>query len=165
MVMNFGPINQRGGEKRLNVIFSRARHHMAVISSIRRRAITNDYNDGAAALKNFLHYAECASRGELDFARTVLESLNPLTRKQLAPTRERDAVADQLAAALRERGFTVDEQVGQSRFRCDLGVRSPDGRRYAAGVLIDTARHYANPDIAERCVTQPRILRASIGLI
>lgn len=26
--MNFGPINQRGGDKRLNVIFSRARHHM-----------------------------------------------------------------------------------------------------------------------------------------
>ncbi|EEF59341.1 AAA domain-containing protein [Pedosphaera parvula] len=35
MLMNFGPINQRGGEKRLNVIFSRAKHHMAVISSIR----------------------------------------------------------------------------------------------------------------------------------
>ena len=35
MLMNFGPINQRGGEKRLNVIFTRARHHMAVVSSIR----------------------------------------------------------------------------------------------------------------------------------
>src|SRR5262249_2860690 len=42
MLMNFGPINQRGGEKRLNVIFSRARHHMAVVSSIRHTAITND---------------------------------------------------------------------------------------------------------------------------
>ena len=61
--MNFGPINQRGGEKRLNVIFSRARHHMAVVSSIRHDAITNDYNDGAAALKNFLHYAEHLSGG------------------------------------------------------------------------------------------------------
>src|SRR5262249_26223895 len=43
MLMNFGPINQRGGEKRLNVIFSRARHHMVVVSSIRHQAITNDY--------------------------------------------------------------------------------------------------------------------------
>ena len=34
MVMNFGPINQDGGEKRLNVIFSRARVHMAIVSSI-----------------------------------------------------------------------------------------------------------------------------------
>jgi hypothetical protein len=41
MLMNFGPINQRGGEKRLNVIFSRARHRMAVVSSIQADAITN----------------------------------------------------------------------------------------------------------------------------
>src|SRR4030095_5443832 len=54
MLMNFGPINQRGGEKRLNVIFSRAKHHMAIVSSIRHRDITNDYNDGANSFKNFL---------------------------------------------------------------------------------------------------------------
>ena len=30
MLMNFGPINQTGGEKRLNVAFSRAKQHMAV---------------------------------------------------------------------------------------------------------------------------------------
>ena len=35
MRMNFGPINQRGGEKRLNVAFSRAKHHMCLVSSIR----------------------------------------------------------------------------------------------------------------------------------
>ena len=34
MLMNFGPINQSGGERRLNVAFSRAKHHMAVVSSI-----------------------------------------------------------------------------------------------------------------------------------
>jgi len=35
MIMNFGPINRKGGEKRLNVIFSRAKKHMAIISSIK----------------------------------------------------------------------------------------------------------------------------------
>ena len=160
MLMNFGPINQRGGEKRLNVIFSRARHHMAVVSSIRHHAITNDYNDGAAALKNFLHYAECSSRGEQRLARSVLESLNPLTRKQLAHSGGTDAVILQLAAALRGRGFAVDEHVGQSRFRCDLAVRTSDARHYCLGIIVDTAGHYANPNVAERCVTQPGILRA-----
>src|SRR6185295_15496871 len=57
MLMNFGPINQKGGEKRLNVIFSRAKHHMAIVSSIRHSDITNDYNDGANSLRNFLQYA------------------------------------------------------------------------------------------------------------
>jgi predicted DNA-binding WGR domain protein len=160
MVMNFGPINQRGGEKRLNVIFTRARHYMAVISSIRHHAITNDYNDGAAALKNFLDYVECASSGELRLARGVLESLNPLTRKQLGATHTRDAVIQQLATALRSGGYTVDEHVGQSRFRCDLAVRGSDARQYCLGIIVDTATHYANPSVAERCVTQPGILRA-----
>lgn len=160
MLMNFGPINQRGGEKRLNVIFSRARHHMAVVSSIRHHAITNDYNDGAAALKNFLQYAECASRGDVHFARSVLEGLNPLARKQLALPSDRDAVLTQLADALRDRGWSVDEHVGQSRFRCDLGVRTGHAQHYAVGIIIDTATHYLNPNVRERCVTQPGILRA-----
>ncbi len=33
--MNFGPINNAGGERRLNVIFSRAKRHMAVVASMR----------------------------------------------------------------------------------------------------------------------------------
>ncbi len=160
MLMNFGPINQRGGEKRLNVIFSRARHHMAVVSSIRHSAITNDYNDGAAALKNFLHYAERSSAGELHLARGVLEGLNPLVRKQLATAGGHDAVILQLAAALRGRGFAVDEHVGQSRFRCDLAIRTAAARTYSLGIIVDTAAHYANPNVAERLVTQPGILRA-----
>ena len=41
MLMNFGPINQTGGEKRLNVAFSRAKKHMAIVSSIRHADITN----------------------------------------------------------------------------------------------------------------------------
>jgi len=160
MLMNFGPINQRGGEKRLNVIFSRARHHMTVVSSIRHHAITNDYNDGAAALKNFLHYAESASRGDLHLARGVLENLNPLARKQLAITSDKDAVITQLAAALRKRNYSVDEHVGQSRFRCDLGIRDHEGRHYAVGIIVDTAAFYLNRDVTERCITRPGILRS-----
>jgi len=160
MLMNFGPINQRGGEKRLNVIFSRARHHMAVVSSIRHDAITNDYNEGASALKQFLRYAECNSRGDRETAQRVLENLNPLARKALVNDGAQDHVALQLAGALRERGYVVDGRIGQSRFRCDLGIRDVAGSHYVLGIMIDTAAHYANRDVYERCVSRPRILNA-----
>ncbi len=75
MRMNFGPINQSGGEKRLNVAFSRAKHHMAIVASIRHSDITNDYNDGANCLKSYLRYAECASAGDAAGARRVLREL------------------------------------------------------------------------------------------
>ncbi len=160
MLMNFGPINQRGGEKRLNVIFSRARHHMAIVSSIRHHAITNDYNDGANSLKNFLQYAEAVSKGDEGTARRVLESLNPLARKALAPLSHGDAVVEQLATALRGRGYAVDLNVGQSKFRCDLAVRGTADGLYQLGILVDTDGHYANTDLLDRYLMQPSILQA-----
>ncbi len=160
MLMNFGPINQRGGEKRLNVIFSRARHHMAVVSSIRHHLITNDYNDGANSLKNFLQYAEAVSKGDEATARRVLENLNPLSRKALAPLTKGDAVVEKLAAALRARGHEVDLNVGQSKFRCDLAVRNSSDGFYQLGILVDTDGHYANANLLDRYLMQPSILRA-----
>jgi predicted DNA-binding WGR domain protein len=160
MLMNFGPINQRGGEKRLNVIFSRAKNHMVIVSSIRYGDITNDYNDGANSLKNFLHYAEAVSKGDAETARRVLENLNPLSRKALAPLTRDDAVISGLAQALRSRGYLVDLNVGQSKFRCDLAVRSKSEYLYQLGILVDTDGHYSNPNLLDRYLMQPGILRA-----
>ncbi|MGN6385745.1 MAG: AAA domain-containing protein [Verrucomicrobiota bacterium] len=160
MLMNFGPINQRGGEKRLNVIFSRAKQHMAIVSSIRFDEITNDYNDGANSLKQFLQYAEAVSKGDAITARRVLENLNPLARNGLAPISREDAVVTGIAHALRERGFEIDLNVGQSRFRCDLAIRSKTENVYQLGILVDTEGHYANPNLLDRYVMQPSILRA-----
>ncbi len=72
MLMNFGPINTAGGEKRLNVIFSRARQHMVVVSSIEPDAITNTYNDGANTLHRFLTYATAISQGNTPAAKAAL---------------------------------------------------------------------------------------------
>jgi predicted DNA-binding WGR domain protein len=160
MLMNFGPINQRGGEKRLNVIFSRAKHHMAIVSSIRHSDITNDYNDGVNSLKHFLHYAGAVSKGDEATARRVLENLNPLSRKALAPLSRGDAVVEQLAEALRRRGHVVDLNVGQSKFRCDLAVRGKADNFYQLGILVDTDGHYANPNLLDRYLMQPGILKA-----
>ncbi len=79
MLMNFGPINKSGGEKRLNVAFSRAKQHMVVVSSITDADITNDYNDGANCLKNYLRYAEAVSCG--DQASAALRACDPSRRR------------------------------------------------------------------------------------
>lgn len=157
ILMNFGPINQRGGEKRLNVIFSRARQHMVLLSSLRHSDITNDYNDGANALKNFLHYAESLSRGDVALARQVLDGLNPLKRKSLSLEQTSATLAGQIAAALRERGWSAETQIGQSRFRCDVAVRSSDAAQHQVGLLLDVT---GSAGVLERFHTQPSILKA-----
>jgi hypothetical protein len=161
MLMNFGPINQRGGEKRLNVIMSRARRHMAVVSTIEPAAITNVYNDGAATLRRFLTYATAVSRGDAAAAATALASAGePLGGTRPAETMA-DAATSQLAATLRERGLDVAERVGQSAFRCDLAVRRPGDAAYRVAVLVDTPDRITGQPVAERVLSHPMVLRAA----
>jgi predicted DNA-binding WGR domain protein len=161
MLMNFGPINQSGGEKRLNVAFSRAKAHMAVISSIHHDEITNDYNDGARCLKNYLRYTQSVSVGDLNGARRALREMS--VRPDSGAVVEEagtDVMVGQLAAALRARGYEVDLEVGQSSFRCDLAVRRPGERVYRAGIMADTEAYYQQHDIIERDVMRPQLLEA-----
>ena len=157
MMMNFGPINQRGGERRLNVVFSRAKRHMAVVSSIDWTRITNDYNDGAACLKGYLRYAAAVSRGDVVEANAVLDSLS---RARGAAGREQadNPVAAGLAEALRAKGWAVDLGVGSSAFRCDLAIYAPGDSKYRLGVMIDTERHYTVDDLDDRYLLKPAVL-------
>jgi predicted DNA-binding WGR domain protein len=159
MLMNFGPINQRGGEKRLNVIFSRARRHMAVISSIRHFDITNDFNDGANCLRNFLEYAAAVSAGDGGTIHRVLSTVNPRGPARGA-AQAADVVAAQIAKSLEARGWTVEANVGQSGFRLPLAVRRPEDEGFTLGILLDDANHYAQADLLERFVQRPGLLEA-----
>lgn len=162
MLMNFGPVNRRGGEKRLNVIFSRAKKHMAVISSIKHHHITNEHNDGARYFKRFLHYAEMVSTGRMEQARNILDSLlPPESNGQHQDADTLSVTIQQVKSALQDAGFTVDEAVGQSSFRCTLAVkRHADDRYYSLGILMDDEQHYRNNNLVEQYYQRPAILQA-----
>ncbi|MER7250895.1 AAA domain-containing protein [Kribbella sp. NPDC000426] len=154
MLMNFGPINTSGGEKRLNVIFSRAREHMVIVSSIEPEAITNTYNDGANTLRRFLAYATAVSRGDNLAAKAAL---TPYAVKAPASARP-SAVIEQLAAALEARGVDVDTAVGESVFRCDLALKLPGEAGHRLAVLVDTPDRVASDTLLERLTTHPSAL-------
>ncbi len=160
MLMNFGPINKSGGERRLNVAFSRAKHHMAIVSSIQYSDITNDFNDGANCLKNYLRYAEAVSCGDRDVSHRVLHGMS----RWSTATDDLDEsidnpVAEQLAAALTSRGYVVDQAVGQSSFRCDLAVRREGESAYRLAILLDGDGYYEQSDLLERDLMRPKLLR------
>ncbi|MFT4600727.1 MAG: superfamily I DNA and/or RNA helicase/predicted DNA-binding WGR domain protein [Arenicella sp.] len=158
MLMNFGPINRRGGEKRLNVIFSRAKEHMVIVTSITPNEIKNDYNEGANYFKKFLTYSRHISNGNLKEANTILDGLN-LTHNDAAQSTER-LISLQLKKALESKGHEVDLSIGQSYFKCDLGIRSKDEGRYHTGILIDHEEHYENSNVLEQYCQRPQILNA-----
>ncbi|GEK21841.1 AAA domain-containing protein [Cellulomonas xylanilytica] len=158
MRMNFGPINNAGGEKRLNVIFSRARRHMVLVSSIDHTAITNTYNDGANTLRGFLHYADAVSNGDSAAAAGVLAGLRERSGRVVAEPVA--PIVEQIADAVRAAGVEVVAGVGQSAFRADLALRPPGAREHTVGVLVDQPARLVAHSLDERRVTQPTALRS-----
>ena len=66
LLMNFGSLNQTGGENRLNVAVTRAREKIYVVSSIlpNQLNVENTQNEGPRLLKKYLEYALAISNGE-----------------------------------------------------------------------------------------------------
>ncbi len=159
MRMNFGPINQNGGHKRLNVIFSRAKRHMAVVSSIDPGQITNTYNEGANALRQYLRYAQAVSVGDREgMTSALLEYGQP--HQDLDTSSSARALQSQIGESLEQLGYEVEADYGQSDLRCHLAVRRKGQLNFELAVLIDDRTHYANPDVHSRYTTNAGILRA-----
>jgi superfamily I DNA and/or RNA helicase len=61
--LNFGPINHFNGEKRLNVLFTRAKDQMITFASFHPKYLASSTNQGILTLKSFLDY--CTEKKEL----------------------------------------------------------------------------------------------------
>ena len=159
MRMNFGPINNAGGEKRLNVIFSRARRHMVLVSSIDHTAITNVYNDGAKTLRGFLHYADAVSNGDAAAADGVLAGLRERSGRATVPVVEPDRGADRRRPARgRCRRRRRCRAVGVPLRPGPAPAGRPGAHRRRAGRPVRAARRRCSLD--ERRITQPTALRS-----
>src|SRR5690606_12896162 len=106
--MNFGPLNRDGGERRLNVAVTRARHQLKVFSSLRPDQIDLS-RTGSLGVRDFKHFLEFAQLGAASFAREA----NPTGHSFDSCFEE--AVAN----ALEKRGWRVQSQIGVARFRID----------------------------------------------
>jgi len=131
--MNFGPLNRNGGERRLNVAVTRAKHEVVVFSGLRADQIdlARTRARGVRDLKRFLDYAERGPR-----ALAVATTASP----DAAPDSEFERmVADRVRAA----GFEVHHQVGCSDYRIDLAVVDPAAPgRYLLGIECDGATYH-----------------------
>jgi len=128
--MNFGPLNQDGGERRLNVLITRARRRCEVFSNIRADDIDLNRTSarGVAALKAFLRYAE----------QRILDVPSAQNGEPESP------FENEVARALRQYGFDVHCQVGSAGFRLDLGVvDSVHPGRYLLGIECDGATYHS----------------------
>jgi very-short-patch-repair endonuclease len=127
--MAFGPVSSDGGERRLNVLFTRARSRCEIFCSFAPGDIDLDRarGEGPRVLKRFLEYA----------ATGVLE-------EQVSTSDDFDSPFEEAVARVIEGlGYKVDKQVGSAGFKIDLAVRHPnEPGRYMLAVECDGATYH-----------------------
>ncbi|MGV8864548.1 MAG: DUF3320 domain-containing protein [Pseudomonas sp.] len=147
--MNFGPINRPGGERRLNVAVTRARHELCVFASLQPEQIDLARTQ-AVGVRDLKHFLEFAQRGPRALTEAVAGSVGGFD----SPFEEA------VATALASRGWQVHTQVGVSAFRIDLGVVDPDAPgRYLAGVECDGATYHRSATARDRDKLREHVLR------
>ncbi|WP_407412675.1 DUF3320 domain-containing protein [Methanobrevibacter sp.] len=133
MSLNFGPLNQDGGERRLNVLITRAREKCVVFSNFKAydMHLTANPPYGVKALKEFLAYAENLTLGT-----------------QQAEAYSKEPFEDAIASFLEENGYTVDRQIGCAGFRVDLAIVDDENPgKYILGITTD-GKMYSSSKVA-----------------
>lgn len=147
--MNFGPMNRDGGERRLNVAITRARHELRVFSSLKAEQFDLSRTQ-AAGVRDLKHFLEFAERGPRALAEATKGSLGGFD----SPFEEA------VAGALASKGWQVHTQVGVSAFRIDLGVVHPDAPgTYLCGVECDGATYHRSATARDRDMLREQVLR------
>ena len=136
--LNFGPVSQAGGERRLNVAITRARRQVVLFTSFDPQDLRTE-DTTSIGLKHLRAYLEVASGA----------------RSFTASSRFRDELVDRhredIAESLRERGIAVTTDVGLSEFRIDLSLASADDpTEPIVAVLLDNPAWANRKTVADR---------------
>ncbi len=142
--LNFGPLNQAGGWRRLNVAVSRAREEMVVFSSMTSSLIdlSRTSSKGVAGLKAFLEFAQ---KGRTTLAVNALR------------TTKREGVGKYIADELSSYGYDCRLDVGASNFKIDIAVVDPKNKsKFILAIILDGATDFS---VKDRNVLQIRALK------
>lgn len=147
---NFGPLNRKGGWRRLNVAVSRARKAMAVYTSLEPHEIVlrSTSADGVVGLRRFMEFAQMGH-----ISKEMAEYTNRGTLSE-------DALIPILAEFLKGQGYEVDTNVGDSGIRMDIAIIDPENPGYYLAAIRLDGKQYAGSETArDRNRLMPSVLK------
>ncbi|MCA8832872.1 DUF3320 domain-containing protein [Hymenobacter pini] len=145
--MSFGPLNGEGGERRLNVLITRAKQRCEVFTNLTADDLdlSRTRARGVAALKTFLNFAQ---HGRLN--------QNEETGRNMDSPFE-----EAVYRALTARGYQLRPQIGSQGFYIDLAVVDPDQPgRYVLGIECDGAMYHSARSARDRDRLRQQVLEA-----
>jgi len=145
MAQQFGPINAVGGERRLNVLFTRAKFRLDVYCSFDPSAlrVTESSPRGLVVLRDYLQFAQERTRDA----------------ERLAPKEPETDFEIEVTRALKAAGYEVHPRVGVAGYHVDLAVVDPDRPGcYLLGIESDGPTYYAARSARDRDHLRQRVL-------
>lgn len=149
-IQNFGPINNLGGERRLNVAITRSKEQMSIYTSIEYNDINvNKTNSvGVKYLRSFLEYAKF---GQRSLSYNELSENNIIVR----------GIEYYLAKDIEKLGFDVKFHYGASKFKIDIAVISKTNNKFfVAGILLDSKQYIDTPTATDKNIIQIKKLES-----
>ena len=148
----FGQLNKENSEKRLNVMFSRAREKVFLLSSLKSAQIPSNLQGKAIEfLKKYLTYAESGATNE-GWKISVNQNF------KIDSDNFDSGFEESVCKALRNVGFEVESQVGCSGYKIDLAIICPNTQNYILGIECDGEIYHSGKTARERDRLRQEIL-------
>jgi len=148
MTLNFGPLNKEGGERRLNVAITRAKEKVILVSSIKSNDIdlSSTNSVGVKSLHDYLQYAEKQSLLQIE--------------EKTEETKDVPSIINDIAEEIHKLGYSPILNVGKSRLKIDLGVKTIiDPEKFILGIIIDGENYSTIPTTRDRDRLRVQILK------
>jgi very-short-patch-repair endonuclease len=148
----FGPLSGEGGERRLNVLISRAKLRCEIFCNFTGADIDLERTKarGVAALKLFLTFAETGHFGMGEVSGEDFDSEFEI----------------QVCERLQVLGYDVKRQIGASGFRVDLAISDPEKPgRFLLGIECDGAQYHSSRSARDRDRLRQQVLEAHSWII
>ena len=158
LMANFGLLNQKGGENRLNVAVSRARRKVVVACSFdpSMLEVAHAQNEGPRMLKRYLAYVQGVSAGQ---GIGALKALGVGSSEGAGTSVGRAALADLVAGRLTALGLKVERDIGDTGFKVDLAIVDAQGS-YVLGIECEGDMYFGGKSSKEREVYRQQLLEA-----
>ena len=143
---NFGPLQQLGGERRLNVAISRAKHNLKVVASFMPHEIdtTRVESEGVKLFKEYLQFVYDAANNEID--------------KQSFD--DGDGFKKRIATMLKKQGYEVVLDYGYSSFKIDIAIIDKENpNKFVCGVMLDGQNYLNEKTCKDREVLKSEVLQ------
>ena len=139
-IYNFGPLNKKGGERRLNVAVTRAKYNVKLVTSLHAAELDLSHTNsvGVRCLRDYLAYAE--------FGVSALES-EEIEKDSGYYASDLDK---EVCEFLLENGYVADTKVGCSSFKIDIALKSPEGDGYLLAIECDGASYHSSKNTRDR---------------